>query len=450
MSGALNSTVESISARLEHLLGLSLNTILLLLLGLGASIAVFYKPLRNAEEKKQANGNAQESDANKHRQPGEWIPVKFVYPPVEACTERLAERKPIPYRPFRWGAYQSVFPLVSMNYFVESRISSVNMGIRNMPWNDWIELDKDHAVYHRIKVHRVQTRGQAAVRVLTDDANPGVVKGGEEAAIELVHELAEYLSRRYPKDFEVIRYSERLIDRDGAYCDWGWEDLPAIRTIKITSLDASYELPLSTNDGDRAPEKAMEIAGLLIQDDLALMLEGVDGKYYFQAGSICLPDKERLDLSLERFFRRLPVEKPVVRNNYFFQTNVPQKEERIDAEELAWAESTVGPEESFGHGTAFKRENGAGQGETEVEWIRFRSERQTLRRLPQSGAVAFTIRTYLTPVKEIAREKGVAGRLASALRSWPADVGEYKGRERGGWFEPLLEYLDECETRVDG
>lgn len=70
----------------------------------------------------------------------------------------------------------------------------------------------------------------------------------------------------------------------------------------------------------------------------------------------------------------------------------------------------------------------------------FRSERQSLRRLPKSGAVVFTIRTYFVPVMEIAREPGVPGRLASAVRSWGDDVARYKGRERYG--DVLLEYLD--------
>lgn len=167
-------------------------------------------------------------------------------------------------------------------------------------------------------------------------------------------------------------------------------------------------------------------------------------------------DKERLQTSLERFFRRLPVDKPVVRNNYFFQTNRAGSGGVVDDEELGWATSTVGPEEQFEHGTAFK-DNEGGRAEedrekadrrqraeeVEVELIRLRSERQTLRRLARSGAVVFTIRTYLTPVSALVKEKGVAGRMASALRSWPDDVGEYKGKERGGWFEPLIKYLDE-------
>lgn len=70
----------------------------------------------------------------------------------------------------------------------------------------------------------------------------------------------------------------------------------------------------------------------------------------------------------------------------------------------------------------------------------FRSERQTLRRLPRSGGVVFTIRTYFHPITEIAEEPYVPGRLASAVRSWGEDVSRYKGKER--YEEVLLEYLD--------
>jgi len=166
-------------------------------------------------------------------------------------------------------------------------------------------------------------------------------------AVELVHELAEYLSRRYPADYQVVRHAlradRRLDGRGGggragdivrgepntnasanphgcgderelcgsgsdsargsipampasvleviarqspagqeepvlgndigldpsAFDDWGWEDLPPIKTITMTSLslsqgaEVSYDLPRSVRDGERAGERAMEIAGLL-------------------------------------------------------------------------------------------------------------------------------------------------------------------------------------------
>lgn len=61
-------------------------------------------------------------------------------------------------------------------------------------------------------------------------------------------------------------------------------------------------------------------------------------------------------------------------------------------------------------------------------------------RLPRSGGVLFTIRTYFHPITEIAEEPYVPGRLASAIRSWGGDVQHYKGYDRYG--EVLLEYLD--------
>ena len=130
----------------------------------------------------------------------------------------------------------------------------------------------------------------------------------------------------------------------------------------------------------------------------------------------------------------------MVRNNYFTQTNVGHGvRSAIDREELAWAESTLGPEDEYEHGS------GAHGGEVStVEEVLLRSERQTLRRLGRSGGVVFTIRTYLTSIVSIAEEEEgvVAGRLASALRSWPEDVGRYKGKERGNWWQVVVEYLD--------
>ena len=77
-----------------------------------------------------------------------------------------------------------------------------------------------------------------------------------------MHELAEYLSRRYPIDFSVVRHSQRF-PAGTAFCDWGWEGAPPIKTVTILSLGESYDLPLSVHDGSRAGERAMEIAGLL-------------------------------------------------------------------------------------------------------------------------------------------------------------------------------------------
>jgi alpha-1,2-mannosyltransferase len=185
----------------------------------------------------------------------------------------------------------------------------------------------------------------------------------------------------------------------------------------------------------------------LIQDDLALMVEREDGQYYLLAGAILLAGfwrledkfgmplseihtsgdvpqfKTKLEKGMLNFFRRIKPSDPVLRNNYFIQ---------VDSD-LAWSHS-IGSEDSDTVSWNTAQKNKA------IEHHYFRSERQSLRRLPRSGAVVFTIRTYFEPITEIVKEPYVPGRLASAIRSWGDDVSLYKGRERYG--EVLLEYLD--------
>ena len=142
-------------------------------------------------------------------------------------------------------------------------------------------------------------------------------------------------------------------------------------------------------------------------------------------------DQSKLQISLERFFRRLPLDKPVVRNNYFFQV-VQEPEARrpapvpgslldVDPDEIAWSVTMQGdetiPKDGGFHASDAHEKTPATPGT-----FRLRTERQTLRRLPRTGAIMFTIRIYQTRLDELVREPGVPGRMASAIRSWPEDV----------------------------
>lgn len=121
---------------------------------------------------------------------------------------------------------------------------------------------------------------------------------------------------------------------------------------------------------------------------------------------------------MARFFSKLTVDKPVIRNNYFFQivrpVDDPARINSVDPDELAWSDSTNGDEDHFVHHTigtaasdAQKTEEGPAVtvnklslreqkqplGTDTVDRIRLRTERQSLRRLPRSGAILFTIRS---------------------------------------------------------
>jgi len=73
------------------------------------------------------------------------------------------------------------------------------------------------------------------------------------------------------------------------------------------------------------------------------------------------------------------------------------------------------PEQAFGHVTA----------ENAGETLFIRSERQTLRRLPQTGAILFTIGIYVSPLKDLTPDN--LAKIAGAV----AEIGSGEGDRRG-------------------
>lgn len=70
-------------------------------------------------------------------------------------------------------------------------------------------------------------------------------------------------------------------------------------------------------------------------------------------------------------------------------------------------------------------------------WLR--SERQTLRRLPSTGAILFTIRTQQAPLAVLATRPDVAAAMATTVRSWSDDLVTYQSAHV--WRDALLTWL---------
>ncbi|CAO1600659.1 hypothetical protein XANCAGTX0491_004342 [Xanthoria calcicola] len=335
------------------------------------------------------------------REPGKWTVVDFKRPAAIPYPEwNVHETKPLPYRPFRHGPYH------------------ITMGLRTMQWDEWIELDNHYPRFHEDKKRRIEERGEKCCKTAPE---------AYDGALELLEELCSYLPQRYPSLFQSTPS--------------GIHNLLTQETFDITAR------PLA--------EDPMQMAARLIQDDLAIMFEKPDGQYYLLAGAILLAGfwrlsdkfgmplseihtsgdvpgfKSKLEKGMMNFFRRIQPGQPVLRNNYFIQVD----------DNLAWSHS-IGSEDPVEGKEGVMQAEGWGSAEKNkaIEHHYFRSERQSLRRLPRSGGVVFTIRTYFEPIAKVVEEVGVPGRLASAVRSWGDDVARYKGRERYG--EVLLAFLD--------
>lgn len=76
-----------------------------------------------------------------------------------------------------------------------------------------------------------------------------------------------------------------------------------------------------------------------------------------------------------------------------------------------------------------------------ADQIVIRRERQTFTRLPKSGAICFTVRTFMRPLSEYGGEELSA--LRSQVEGWEEEIREYKGW--AVWGEALM---GRCEERL--
>jgi hypothetical protein len=81
----------------------------------------------------------------------------------------------------------------------------------------------------------------------------------------------------------------------------------------------------------------------------------------------------------------------------------------------------------------------AASAEAVADHVYLRVERQTLRRLPHTGAVAFGIRVHQRPLRELADRPADLARLLDAVEALPPDTFRYKGL--AAFWAPLRAWL---------
>lgn len=76
--------------------------------------------------------------------------------------------------------------------------------------------------------------------------------------------------------------------------------------------------------------------------------------------------------------------------------------------------------------------------------LRIRHERQTLRRLPKTGVILFTVRTYLTPLYDLEDDPESLREFLGAVRAFPEPIAKYKNRHL--WGEVVEQW---CEAKLE-
>ncbi len=185
----------------------------------------------------------------------------------------------------------------------------------------------------------------------------------------------------------------------------------------------------------------LDLAGRIVQEDLCLMAPGSNG-YTLEAASLCFPSrwrlldkigrplidihspvpdyKNKLSRPVDRFFDKLTVEKPVWRVNWSL-TDDPDLYQPVRKTGIASIKTI--------------NSNNAG------DRVFLRCERQTLRRLPKTGWILFTIKTYVDKVSALKLQPQSFLDLATLVRDLSPSMQQYKNI--APYKKALLGYLDQ-------
>ena len=148
----------------------------------------------------------------------------------------------------------------------------------------------------------------------------------------------------------------------------------------------------------------LAIAALLVQEDLVLMRKSDDG-WKLVAASLCFPSAWNL---LEKFRKPLhEIHAPVpdfgggTRNASLIERMFNNLSPARSV--VRWNWSLYGDDKLYHPLSANGLKRRFGGGEDIAGRVTLRLERQTLRKLPQSGDILFTIRIYLDPLEALER-----------------------------------------------
>ncbi|KAH6918760.1 hypothetical protein BKA70DRAFT_28417 [Coprinopsis sp. MPI-PUGE-AT-0042] len=373
------------------------NTQSTLLVGLGLSFGLYYVA-RAVLQRKESNPKS-----NPATKPSSDATLPFPLPRPLPDFDILTA-KPRPYRPFRWTFHQT-------------------MALMPLEPDWWLELESTYK--ERVAQRQDLFRKHGGLIL---DALPGA----ELACRELVQTVIEFLTARYPNVFVMDKTTGSFENR-----------------ILGTRQKVSYEV--EEGNEEKAAELLMFLLNNVPEDFAITQKDEETGKYHFRAGVICsavgwnLGEKigkplhevhgpvpfydKMLRHSMDRFFDKLPVDKPIQRGSWTFEVGQPLF---FQADEPEFA-----VHKSFNP-------------DLKLDDIHLRVDWQTLRRLPESKAIVFNYKCLFTPVTDFRKEPYIPQLVATVLRDSKTPFKDYKA-----WgplehkFLPALDAWAE-EQRIEG
>jgi hypothetical protein len=261
----------------------------------------------------------------------------------------------------------------------------LTMGLTPQREAEWLAPDAFLRDTLTEKRRLLATRHESVFRALPE---------ASAASIELLQLLAGHLARHFPSAYRLDAGHRLFNDTNGE----------------------TWELAAP-------PLHPLDVAGRLVAEDLCL-LQASDEGYRLIGATLCFPNRwlleEKIGQPLDSIHEPVPGFAPALQRpiGHFFAALKP---DRILAR-VNWGiadDATLFQPVGREADAAITAAN-AGSA------LYLRVERQTLRRLPQSSAVLFTIRTEVTPLNRVIATRDDALTLASAIRDMSPAMLRYK------------------------
>jgi hypothetical protein len=260
------------------------------------------------------------------------------------------------------------------------------IGLKPLDPAEWIDVDKGLSTYldekHRLGLTRFRD-------VFAEEDGTGA------AQAEVLALLAAYLPQKFP---EVYRRVGDAIDVAG-------------RAIALEATPALWT------------------AARLVQEDLLLMRKGERG-WHLGAAALCFPSSWTLAEKIGRPMHEIHAPVP----GFGAGSRPAELIERMfdhlrpGMPVLRWNWSLYGDADLF-HPHSAHPEGRFGSG-MRAETVFFRVERQTLRKLPVSGNILFTVRIYLDPIAALETHPDaapIAAALIEQIEAFTPEQAAYKG-----------------------
>ena len=232
-------------------------------------------------------------------------------------------------------------------------------------------------------------------------------------------EISNWLSRDAETEL-TINLKKKLLStrRDEVVALRPGGDDVAQEAAQIVSQWAGVELALRGID-------ALVEASLLVADDLAVLqpVKSPDGaeQMLLTAAVVCCPSRWMLSEKMGQDM--LAIHAPVAKYAEHVGAAVDTYFERITAEKTVWRSNWIIQD----HPALFQPRIPSAPLVKSPDQLWIRMERQTLRRLPKTGGILFTIRGYQQPLPEyLSRSKEIASNIRTMLERLPDDVAQYK------------------------